>query len=75
MLRGQVGFLVDTAINGDYMVAFECLTVIENLKEAIAPELAAPEIKKLSSALGTAPEKDPIYEGMIRILQDFIIGG
>ncbi len=52
----HISLFVDLLIHGDFEIAFEALTVIENIEESIDPKLKELEMKKLKDAIPTVSE-------------------
>lgn len=52
----HIGLFVDLLIESDFEVAFEALTVIENMDELFDPESKEQEMSKLKNAIPTATE-------------------
>ncbi|MCZ4695973.1 hypothetical protein DWB61_14410 [Ancylomarina euxinus] len=52
----HIGLFVDLLINGDFEIAFEALTVIENMEEALDPKSKEHEMAKLKNAISTVNE-------------------
>ncbi len=52
----HIGLFVDLLIKGDFEIAFEALTVIENMEEALDPKSKEQEMSKLKNAIPTVSE-------------------
>jgi len=52
----HTGLFVDLLINGDFEIAFEALTVIENMEEALDSKSKEHEMAKLKNAISTVSE-------------------
>ena len=52
----HIGLFVDLLISGDFEVAFEALTVIENMEENLDPKSKQNEMAKLKDAISTVNE-------------------
>ena len=52
----QLGLFVDLLIKGDFEIAFEAFTVIENMEENLEPSMKQKETTKLKDAISTAEE-------------------
>jgi predicted proteasome-type protease len=52
----HIGLFVDLLIKGDFEIAFEALTVIENMEEALDPKSKEQEMSKLKDAISTVSE-------------------
>ncbi len=52
----HIGLFVDLLIKGDFEIAFEALTVIENMEESLDPKSKEQEMAKLKDAISTVSE-------------------
>ncbi len=52
----HINIFVDLLITGSFEIAFEALTVIENMEEALDPKSKETEMVKLKSAISTVAE-------------------
>jgi len=52
----HLGLFVDLLIKGDFEIAFEALTVIENMEESIDSKIKEQEMAKLKDAIATVSE-------------------
>jgi len=52
----HIALFVDLLINGDFEIAFEALTVIENMEETLDPKSKEQEMAKLKNAISTVRE-------------------
>lgn len=52
----HLGLFVDLLIKGDFEIAFEALTVIENIEESIDSKIKEQEMLKLKDAISTVNE-------------------
>lgn len=52
----HIGLFVDLLIKGDFEIAFEALTVIENMEESLDPKSKEQEMSKLKNAIPTVSE-------------------
>ena len=52
----HIGIFVDLLIKSDFEIAFEALTVIENMEEALDPKSKEQEMTKLKDAIPTVSE-------------------
>lgn len=52
----HIGIFVDLLIKGDFEIAFEALTVIENMEESLDSKSKEQEMSKLKNAISTVSE-------------------
>ena len=52
----HLGLFVDLLIEGDFEVAFEAFTVIENMEENLEPSMKQKEMTKIKDAISSAQE-------------------
>jgi len=53
----HLGLFVNLLIEGNFEIAFEAFTVIENMEESLEPEMKQKEMSKLKDAISTASEE------------------
>ena len=58
-------FFVKQACEGDYMIAMECLTVIENIENELAKDQLKKAQQLLSDKLNSNPESAPMLEEIL----------
>jgi len=52
----HLGLFVDLLIKGNFEIAFEAFTVIENMEESLSPAMKQEEMSKLKDAISSAQE-------------------
>ena len=74
-VRGHLTFLVDTAMQEDYITAFECLTVIESADELASIEEIEQNLQNLASYIESNQEKEnfPVIQSIWEDLRNKLI--
>ena len=71
-----IPFFVDLAIKSDYMVAFECYTVLDSLTlpEGFNEDEILLSIKDLNEAIMRNNENAMVLESIVEVLNNYLIG-
>lgn len=71
----HISFLVDLAIEEDYLTCLECLTVIENLENVTDEREVFDAAGKIEENLNrVSEEKQELLKSLATVLQNFVIG-
>ncbi len=74
-VRGHLDFLVETAMKGDYLTAFECLTVIESADEIGSREEIEQNLQHLATYIESNQNKEnlPVIQSIWEDLRNKLI--